>query len=205
MLAALSRSVGVFLIFPATVEFLETYRPFDHFNLKNTILLVLKKWSWLLLLPAGTCIYLYINYRVTGNPLDFLRLQEVVWNEVTRPFFEMPASLWGFINGTYSTSTKVCMFVPGLISLLGVYAFLVAGLKKSRTMLSVWLVIYVIVNTSISWPLSLCRYLSCAVPAFITLGDGCAKNRKLDLAVTISFAVLMGIYFTGYLTGKQIM
>lgn len=89
MFAALSRSVGVFLIFPATIQFIEEYKLFENLrDIKPKILLILKKWSWLLLLPLGTCIYLLINYHITGDALYFLKMEEKHWFQNTQVFYE---------------------------------------------------------------------------------------------------------------------
>ena len=206
MLAALSRSAGVFVIIPATVEFIEEYNIFGNIkNIKAVLGLVLKKWLWLLLMPLGTCIYLYINYSVAGDPFEFLRLEEEYWYQVGQPFFITVGSLWDIINGGYSISTKMGAFIPGLVILLCMYGVMIAGLRKHRTMYMVWFLVYLTVNTTMSWPLSLCRYLACTVPAYVVLGDMCSRNKKLYTALMMSFGILFGIYFCGYITGKQIM
>ena len=206
MLCALSRSAGVFLIFPATVEFIEEYRLLENLkDIKPKLIVIAKKWTWLLLIPIGTCIYLYINYKVAGNPFEFLRLEEKYWNQTSQPFFKTVGNLWNIINGSYSVSTKMGAFIPGLVILLGMYAVMLISIPKHKSMYSAWLLVYLIVNTTMSWPLSLCRYLSCAVPVYVFLGDMCDKNNKLNTALLLGFGILFGIYMTGYLMGKQIM
>lgn len=206
LLAALSRSAGVFLIFPATVEFIEEYKLLKNLkDIKPKLAVIAKKWTWLLLIPLGTCIYLYINYKLTGNPFEFLRLEEKYWYQTSKPFFKNVGNLWNIINGEYQVGTKMCAFVPGLIILLGMYAVMIISIPKHRSMYSAWLLTYLIVNTTMSWPLSLCRYLACTVPVYIFLGDMCDRNEKLNTALVLGFGILFGVYMTGYLMGKQIM
>lgn len=207
MCAALSRSAGVFLIIPATVEFIEEYKLLENIkNVKQNLLLILKKWSFLLLLPLGTCVYLYINYRVAGDPFDFLRLEEKIWHQTSQPFFKTVSSLWDIISSKkYSVSVVTSAFLPGTLILFLMYGIMLSGIKKTRNVYLTWLFVYVIINTTMSWPLSLGRYLSCAVPAFMILGDACDKNKKLNFALMMGFGILMGIYYVGYMTGKQIM
>ena len=89
MLTALSRSVGVFLIIPLTVEFMEEYKILENpKEIKKIINLVVSKWLWLLLIPLGMLVYLFINYRVAGNPFEFLRLEEKYWHQTGQPFFK---------------------------------------------------------------------------------------------------------------------
>lgn len=204
--AALSRSVGVFLVFPITIEFIEEYKlPVTAQEIVPKLKLIAKKWLWTLLLPAGTILYLAINYKITGDPLYFLKMEEKYWFQNSQPFFKTVGGLWNTIKGGYEISTLLCSFVPGLALLFGMYALLIYGIRRHRTIYSVWFFVYLIINTSMSWPLSLCRYLSCAVSAYLVLADICERNKKADTAVTIGFAVLFGIYLTAYLMGKQLM
>lgn len=206
MCAALSRSVGVFLIFPATVELIEEYKLLGNIkNVKQVFLTILKKWSPLLLMPLGTCIYLAVNYKVTGNALAFLTYEEKYWNQVSQPFFKTVGNIWNIINGGYSVSTLMSAFIPGLVILLFMYAIMISGIRKHRTMYMTYMLIYLVINTTMSWPLSLARYLACTVPAYIILAEKCENNKKFDTAITIAFAIFLGIYFAGYLSGKQIM
>ncbi len=204
--AALSRSAGVFLIIPATVEFIEEYKIFGNIkNLKQTLAVILKKWTWLLLIPAGTCIYLLINYKVAGSPFAFLEFEEKYWNQSTQPFFKTVGSLWSILTDNYDVSTKLSAFGPGLALLLCMYALMIFGIRKHKSMYSAWMLVYLTVNTTMTWPLSLCRYLACAVPAYIILADVCDRNKKLYTAITLASGIMFGIYMTGYLMGKQIM
>lgn len=206
LLAALSRSAGAFLIIPATVEFIEEYKIFGKIkNVKQTLTVILKKWTWLLLIPAGTCIYLLINYMVAGSPFAFLEFEEKYWNQVSQPFFKTVGSLWTILTGSQSVSSKFGAFAPGLVILLCMYAVMILGIRKHKSMYSAWLLAYLTVNTTMSWPLSLCRYLACAVPVYIILADMCDRNKKLYTALTLGFGIMFGIYMTGYLMGKQIM
>lgn len=207
ILAALSRSAGVFLIFPATVEFIEEYRLFELIKKPKALFdLILRKWTWLLLLPLGTIIYLIINYWISGDPLYFLDMEKKYWYQVSQPFFKTAGSLFEIaFTGGKDISTKMSAFLPGFVSLVCSYALLVFGLRRHRSMYMFWLMIYIVINTTMSWPLSLCRYISCAVPLYIILADMCERNKKLNTALLLSWGILFGIYLTGYVTTHQLM
>ena len=206
LLAALSRSAGVFLVFPAAVELLEETKLLG--NLKNVKIWgnTVKKGLWLLLLPLGTLIYLFINFQITGDPFYFFEMEEKYWHQVSQPFFKTFSSFWNIITGKgHSISVLMAAFLPGFVCLLSAYAVLLKGLTKHKTMYICWLVIYIIINTTMSWPLSFCRYIACGVPLYIIIADECEKNKKLGMATMISWSILFGVYFTGYLMTKQIM
>lgn len=204
-LTALTRSVGVFLIFPATVELVEEYKLIGRLkDLKYVFGIILKKWIWLLLLPTGFVVYMLINYAVSGNALDFLRLQNVIWTHESKLFFKTAASLWDIIKN-YSPDLTSAAFGAGLVMTILVYVITVAGMRFQRGMYTAWSIIYLIVCLSISWPISLGRYISCIVPMYFTLGFYCDKNKKLEYAVLLSFTIFFGIYMSMYLKGGQIM
>lgn len=206
MFSALSRSVGAFLIFPATIEFLEEHKFFKNFkDIKPKLGLIFKKWIWLLLIPIGTCIYLFLNYHYAGDPLYFIKIQDKYWNNGAQLFFKMPGDLWNWITSEYNLSVKMCIFIPALAMLIPIYYLMISRVRNHRTMYSIWLCVYLIVNTSLIWPLSICRYLACAVPIFIYLGEISEKNKKIYMGLLIGFSILFGIYLTGYLTNHQIM
>ncbi len=204
-LAALSRSIGVFLVFPAAIELLEETLLLGNLKSRKVWLESLKKGLWLLLFPLGTLVHLFINYQITGNPLYFLSMEEEFWQQVGRPFYEIWGTFASVFKGGYSLSVLMASFIPSALCLPCAYGLLVWGLKRHKTMYLCWILICILVNTSISWPLSLCRYLASAVPLYIILAEECRKYPKLKMAIIISLSILMGIYFTGYLNSKFIM
>ncbi len=204
-LAALSRSIGVFLVFPAAIELLEETRLLGNLKSGRAWLDALKKGCWILLFPVGTLIHLFINYQVTGDPLYFLAMEEKIWFQVSQPFYKIAVVFQSVFESGYGIPFLMATFIPALICLLFAYGLLIWGLNKHKTMYLCWLLISILVNTSISWPLSLCRYLASAVPIYIILSEECRNHPKLNMAVLISWSILFGIYFTGYLTEKSIM
>ena len=85
------------------------------------------------------------------------------------------------------------------------YIVLILSIKKHKPMYTTWFVISIIINTSMSYPISIGRYFSCVIPAFMFLADYCEKKSKANMFFTVIFAVLFGIFFTEYLNWKHIM
>ncbi|HEV7763960.1 MAG TPA: hypothetical protein VGQ76_03060 [Thermoanaerobaculia bacterium] len=72
-LAALTRAPGVLLILPLAITFFERRdRPL--------------KACWLLLVPAGTGVFMWHLWRVTGDPLAFVHVQKN-WGRAAQPFW----------------------------------------------------------------------------------------------------------------------
>ncbi len=205
LLASLSRSAGVFLVFPAAVELIEEYKLLGNLANKDIWKKTVKNGLWLLMLPFGIVIYLLINYNLSGDPFYFLEMEEKYWQQVSQPFFKTVGTFWGIITSGKSLDVLMASFLPGFVCLICAYIILARGCFRHRTMYMVWLAAYIILNTTMSWPLSFCRYIACGVPMYIVLGDECEKNKKLSLALLMGWGILFGIYFAGYLMPKQIM
>lgn len=203
-LCALSRSLGVFIIFPALVELIDEYELIKNIKkIKYVINIILTKALPLILIPLGLGIYLYCNYRITGDWFYFLKMQKEIWFQTYNHFF-----LFFRINfqtlKSFDSNFVLCVTIPQLISVITAYIVLLFNVKKSRALYSAWLLINIVVNTSMSWPLSVTRYLLCAIPLYIFIADNLKKHQRLYQFFIILNAILLGIYFTAYLMNLQI-
>ncbi len=204
--ATLSRSLGVFLVVPAAIHLIEENKLLGNIKDKKVWIKTIKEGAWLLLLPLAMLFYLYINFDISGDPLYFLKMEEKFWHQVSQPFFKTFHTFWDIITcGGYNPSLLVASFLPGFVTLICSYAVLMWGATKHKTMYIGWLAVCIIVNSSMSWPLSLCRYMASAVPLYMILADECEKHEKFRLGIFISWSIMFGVYFVGYLMSKQIM
>lgn len=207
--ASLSRISGIAVIFPAVIEFIEYYNLFGMFRekkIKEAFSLILKKGLWIFLSLLGILIFLYCNYSLTGNWFEFLELDKTIWNQQSCYFGKCIITIWNeIISPSRSVMVKAGVFIPDLLSIFLVLASAVYGTKRSRSMYMTYLIVYFVMNTSITWPMSIPRYMLCAIPMFIFLADFSERHEKAHLWITVIFAVMFGIYMTGYLFSKQIM
>ena len=204
--AALSRSLGVFLVFPLFIHLIEDNQLLGHLKNKKVWIKTIKEGAWLLLLPLAVLIYLYINYNISGNPFYFLAIEKTFWHQYSQPFFKTVTTFWDVITqGHYTTSLLLASFLPGFILMVCSYVILLWGATRHKTMYIVWFAVCLIVNSTMSWPLSFCRYMSTVVPLYIILADACEKHEKLRLGLLISWSILFGVYCTGYLLSREIM
>ncbi len=204
LLCALSRSLGVFIIFPMAVELIEEEKIIK--NLKNIGILfktIIKKGLPLLLVLLGFGIYLYCNYAITGKWFYFLDIQSLIWHQEYTPFYLIFKTNFSVMQ-TFSNSFILCITIPQLIIIISSYLILFFGVRKHRTMYSAWLLVNIIVNTSMSWPLSVCRYFICAIPLYIYMANYLKKHRYLYIGYLIVSAMLFMIYFIAYLKGMDV-
>ncbi|MCC8161021.1 MAG: glycosyltransferase family 39 protein [Oscillospiraceae bacterium] len=205
--AALSRMVGIMLAIPAAVEWLEHYKILEKLknkNIKEVWRLFYSKGLWIFLMLLGTGIYLFCNWKVTGDPFKFLEYQRKYWNHGSAYFGTGISSLFdNLMSGSAERAVEI--WIPSIVSIILVLACNVYGLRKSRNMYSAYLIVYFILNMSVDYIISAPRYMTCAIPAFLFLSDFSERHKWTEPLITASMAVGLGVYLAGYLCWKQIL
>jgi Gpi18-like mannosyltransferase len=207
-LASLSRSFGIFMIIPAFAEWVQTERPVTLVKEKQ----FKELWKRILaFLPVfitvfGILIYLYINYRTAGDAFIFIKYDKEHWYQELQFFGKTLRMLWDRTMSFNDSWTNISsLFMPELAALPIFALIILYSARRERSMYVVFMLVYFAFNAGASWPLSLSRYLSCMFPVFWIIADFTDKHKKFELPVTAIFAVLFGIYLTGYITGHSIM
>ncbi len=206
-LAAMSRLAGIALIIPAAVEWIEHYRVIKLLrkkSFKKVWQLFYKKGLWIVLMFGGTFVYLLCNYHTTGEWFKFLEYQETFWHNAT--------VYWGKCLSTilqYSFSersfTLFSIWLPELISIIFAASLLIYGIRRTRNLYTSFLVVYMIINMSMAWPLSIARYMTCAIPAFMILSEFSERHKWTEQIITATMAIAFGVFFTVYFMGRHIL
>lgn len=205
--AALSRMAGILLAFPAAVEWLEEYKIFEKLknkDFKTVCNLFFTKGLWIFLMLSGTAVYLFCNYKTTGEWFKFLEYQDKIWYN-GGCYFGSGIKLIFERAFSNDIDNKFSIWIPEMVSIIFVISMLLYGLRKNKNMYTAFLIIYIIINTGFKWPISVARYMTCAVPAFLFLSDFSERHKWTESFITASMAAGMGIYLVGYLTWKQIL
>ena len=191
-LAALTRLVGIVLLFSFVIEIIQQKIAGKKFN---TLLAFLA--------PALVCLglityVLYLN-KVTGDPLEFLHSVTIFGAQRSSKFILLPQVFYRYIfkilpNLSYSylpvVYTTYLEFIVGL-------AFLVVslvGFIKLRLSYAAYLFFGYLIPTLSGSFSSLPRYVIVLFPAFILVATSIEKDSRLSKAVlfTILF-ILLGI------------
>lgn len=209
ILCSLCRIQGVIIMGVAGVEFLITYPFFKMYRekrLKEFFHAVFTKGIFLLLAPVGNLIYLYINYRVEGNPFQFTVYQSEHWYHKTTYFTDCISEILSNIRNPETTNTLLmCIWLPELICFLLAVILLIYGLKRHPLKYTAFLLVYTLINYSVTFLISGSRYMNCAFPLFIISGEILDRHPKWYPWVTAVSAMLMTLYMIGYFQWKQIM
>jgi hypothetical protein len=151
----------------------------------------------------GTLIYLWENYRVTGDAFYFLECQEAIWHQRAQYFGKTISHLWN-MTATVHDYTKVAIWLPQLIVFIFACIILVYGIRHHKPQYTCFLLLYTVMNYTPSWLLSAGRYMTVAIPMYFILAEWLDKKPKLWTAVLIGFSMLFSFYMWGFLQWRQI-
>ncbi len=192
-LAALTRTQGMLLFFPAVYEWV-TLR----FGPKK------EKLCWqdafLLLIPAGFGVYLGVNAALWGNCFQFLKF------EAGEPWYQ--STQW--VGANIAQHYQLGHSYPGLAWIIyypqiALY-FIILGVlfyginRKERTAYLLYGGVYLGFSFLSGWMISGGRYMLCCVPVYIILAklkDGLAR-RFLLLGAAMLFVLYSLLYLRGY-------
>ena len=208
ILASLTRSVGVLMVIPAAVEWVQSERPIAMMRDKDwkTLGKSFVRFLPAALTPVGILIYLYINYRVDGDPFVFMKYQSEHWSQNLQYFGKTIKMLfnYSFIMGGDWT-VRVCMYIPGLFSMTFAAIAVLLSVRRMRSVYTSFMIVYFLFNAAASWPISGPRYMGCMFPAYWLIAAFTDEHKEFELPIAVMSAVLFGVYLTGYLTVHSIM
>lgn len=207
LFASMTRMHGLLLLLPCAIEWCGAYRPVALLRRKDLRGLgrAAAHALWFPLMGLGTLYYLAVNYHVTGSAFAFLTYQREHWFQ--GPCFFTQTLEYVFRNAFSGPpgSVQVCIWIPEALLFLLCTAVLIYAARRYRVSQGAYLLVYLLLNYSVTWLLSGGRYLSCAVPLFLFGGEFCARHGAVKRWAVLLSALLFAAYLTGHLMWKQIM
>ncbi len=222
-LSAFCRMQGVLLLAPVLVELigmLLRQRKQGSCG-KAFVWKQIRRFSCLMLIPAGVLLYLWINYQVTGNPLQFMIYQKEHWSQSLSWFFNTAAYQTDLLleKAVAEPSVALGLWVPNLLFLFGGLAVVLPALippenarqaptgeagsactPHLRASYAVYYLVYYFFSMGATWLLSAPRYLTCAAPLALALALN-TKRRWVNSLFTILLFVLQVLYLAAYVAG----
>lgn len=190
-LAALTRVNGVLLIPALLMEAVLQYRNDRRWRWD---------WLWIAIVGSGLISYLWLNYKVYGDPLAFLAVQDRRWSKsATWPWVGIQKVAAGL--SWRPTSEAGMVAVQELIYIAIGLAASVAAWWKLRSSYAVWMTGNWLLFTSTSFVLSVPRYTLTLFPLFILLAD-MGRNRSLHTALTTWSLLFMAFFASLFIQGK---
>lgn len=206
---ALCRVQGILLLGVGLVEFFVAYQPGKMFREKKGkefIKAFFTKGIWLFLMPVGNAIYLWINYKVSGNCFQFQIYQKEHWYHTTTWMSNSLAEiLTHATDNAVENSLKISTWYPEIVLFVLAIVLILYALRRHPLKYTAFLIVYTAVNYSVTFLISGGRYMACALPMFVILAEWTQKKPKVYQAIVWISAMLFTVYFAGYMTGQQIM
>jgi hypothetical protein len=191
LLAGLTRIQGVFILPALIVEYWLAERR------------VGRDAAWLLLAAGGPLIYLAINYLSFGDPLFFLGVQRDVFKVTTVAPWTALASAWnGVLAVQPSRAWAMIYLAPSVaIVLLAATTLWAIVSKRSRPSYAVYAGLTLLSFLTLSWPISVPRYLMGVFPIFVAAG-GLGRRPWLGPPLFVASVLLFGVCTTLFVTGN---
>ena len=181
--AAFTRSLGLLLIVPLLWELVHDAVQRRRVSIRQVV--------GLLLVPLGFAAYCYINWRVAGNPFQFLIYQR------TGLFFSTAAYQTDYLlrclrSGNWRDALG--LWLPNLIACFSALILLAKAAPRLRASQTAWFLAYYIIAVGATWLLSAPRYLLVLLPVPLALAQ-CAQKRTANIVLT----ALSALAALGYL------
>lgn len=198
--AAFTRSLGVTLVVPLLTELI-ALRVHSTVTLKKTALRCLS----LLIIPAGFGVYCFINYRVAGDPLQFLTYQSEHWNQRLGLFFNTAAyqTQYAISSSRDNMENLLGLWLPNLTAEALSLGLMIYGARRMRASYTAWYFVYFLIAVGTTWLLSAPRYLMAFFPAVIALSRLTERSRLRSTALPVMFG-LWTLYFLVFLLRWQV-
>ena len=188
-LAALTRIQGVFLLPALAIEYFAARRRVDRDIL------------WILFVGSGLLVYLALNQAYFGEPLHFVDVQRDTFGvRNVLPWEGLTNLVSGTVSGPPSESWVTNYIAPlaSLVLLAGVTAWSAVS-RHSRPSYAVYAAISLIAFTSLSWPISVPRYILGVFPIFIAIGA--SFRSVIGPAILVACTLLLGLFTTLFAMG----
>lgn len=156
----------------------------------------------LALILVGPLVYAGINWLAYGDPLFFIGVQRDVFHVETVPPWQALATLFASVSSPKADPGWLMVYVAPLLAILVLAATTVWALlaPRGRPSYAVYAGISLLMFASVSWPISVPRYILGVFPMFLMLG-GLARSR-VGAAVLVASAILLALLTTEFALGR---
>lgn len=195
LLASLCRIQGVILFGVGIIEFLISSQPIrmiEEGQFKGFLKHFFTETVWLFLIPIGNLVYLELNYQITGNAFQFTVYQENHWYHTATWFTNCVAEIMRYISGQVSDTTLLIWY-PELILFVVAAALLLYSLRTQPLKYSAYLLVYTLINYSVTFLISGGRYMLNALPLF-----SLPLHYLINTNCCIHCCVLHQLYYMGF-------
>jgi hypothetical protein len=186
-LLSLTRIVGICFSLPLLYEYMKA-RKFSLRAIKAEIL-------WLALVPAGFLLFCVYNYYLTGDLLAFIHQPSPMGRRFGNPLTTL---LYGMAGIKATLSDIVGAWFTGVVLTVLVLFYRKVPVPQ---LLFCMIAIFIPLSTGL---MCMPRYLAVLFPVFVLFAQ-LGKDKRVDLALTISFVVLQWFMMVTWSIGTNII
>lgn len=158
---------------------------------------------WLGLIPLGLLVYLYLNWKTTGDALIFMRYQSEHWNQgFVTPWQQVQGTLWR-LGHELPGRVRFNYYEPRLLTIILGPILLIGGRRLPLAwQLYAWMsfLLFVCAREAISLP----RYLYVLFPIYPVLAGWTRHPLVFQASLALSSILLAG-WFVLFMTGSGAM
>jgi hypothetical protein len=194
-LAGATRIQGAFLIPALAIEYLVQKRVLQTRRLDRDVI-------WIAVAALGPLAYLAINWMVFGNALYFVSAQRFYFHvENAAPWVWLPGFVNTLMNGAMDEGWLTVYLAPLVgFAVLTVTAIWCFFSRASRLSYAVYTLLTLASFATLSWPISVPRYILGVFPVFI-LGGRLGRRPWLGSPLFAASALLLGLCMTLFVMG----
>jgi hypothetical protein len=183
LFAALTRLGGLLLLPALLIEYAHQKK----WQLRNFDARIL----WVFLAVAGFVIYLLINVMVAGKPFAFMEVYRNNWNLSVNPLAGFQRALEWSVQAPFPEN----LYTIAELAFAGFGLAVVAAgfLLRFRLSYNVYMLLTWMLAVSMSWWMSVPRYVLAMFPLFILVG-GLAQKRTMHWGITLSSSLLLCMF-----------
>lgn len=210
LLAALTRSVGIFLVVPYLYELWRQDDGIHPFRLRA----LLRRLLPIGLIPMGTAIFALVCWRTFGDPLVFAKVQshwsrtlswpwQGIWQAISALFLPPHPQAFGSSNEAH--------LLLDLSAILSFLLLIVVGWRKIRVSYSLWMscfLFFTLLTPAMGKPdilLSSQRFVLELFPAFTTLALLGKSRPRLHQALMLVFPTLQAVLGIAFLLTRWVV
>lgn len=157
-------------------------------------------WKYVLLaacILTGYGAYLFINYRLYGNPLAFLQYQQLNWHNQLVPIWDCiginTQSLLASAGRPAETQNMMGIFLPQQLMAFILPLMMLCFIRRGDAGDNAYMWCYTLLTFSSSWLISGIRYIAAMYPLYIMLG--LMSARKAPRSILYAAAVGVFLYY----------
>lgn len=163
--------------------------------------LKLKNLLSLLILPLGFLVYLFINYYISKNPFEFLKIQrETFFHNQILPTTFIYETVKEIVTAPLNEN-RIVYFEAKLVSIIFAITTLISSFKWMRFSYQFFAWSQLIILMTDSWSISMPRYVFSIFPIYFILAYYIKDNEKFTLSIAFS-SILMTCFFCMYAVGN---